>query len=681
MKLKLQLFAYDPYSIVDYLKSKGEDSSFSARKKLAVEYGIVESEGDYKGSGTQNTSLMKALKEGKPKETEKPATTEVKPAQSNNASGVVAQPTNTQQTTPANTTTVPVVQTYTPAPAPEIKTYTPTPAPEVKPYTPTPAPELKPVENQSVIAGVNQELYDKAYNSTFTPSQAYQSAATQTTKDGDKVREHASKTDIVDANTMEMLNTPFQVSQAYLDAMTYTNSFLAKLQSGRTSYTDQLEAIMSKIQNREEFSYDADTDQLFQQALASSINKGQAAMQNTIGQASALTGGYGSTYATSAGNQAYNAFIEDAYNNLPEYYQMALNAYQIEGDEMYQQYAMLSEADAKEYQRTYDAWNASYTNAQDMYNRQFGEWQANVNNAYNSANLQINQHNAIGQGLLNAYNISKDERDTIYNQEYQAYADMVSNAQQAATAMREDYWSNADYNYRTWADSENMNMNNYWNQQNLTFDNYWKGETLASENHWNEQTLAQDAWKATESMNMENYWNQTNYNEDVRQFDASMAQDKTQFDATMAENKRQFDASLAQDQSQFDATMAYNKSKGSSGSGGSDTKTKSPTETQMNKALTAYNEGGETEYFKYIDSLPSNIDIEAVDSYVMQYGELPLESRTYTKIEDTTNWFWGNDNNDKVVDQYGNEYEIGDLPKSIRGALTDLKEGQSYTKK
>jgi hypothetical protein len=48
------------------------------------------------------------------------------------------------------------------------------------------------------------------------------------------------------------------------------------------------------------------------------MNSGKSAMQDTIGQASALTGGYGSTYATSAGNQAYNAFIEDAYNNLPE---------------------------------------------------------------------------------------------------------------------------------------------------------------------------------------------------------------------------------------------------------------------------------------------------------------------------------------------------------------------------
>ena len=85
---------------------------------------------------------------------------------------------------------------------------------------------------------------------------------------------------------------------------------------------------MTQIQNREDFEYDVDKDPLFQQALASAMNSGKTAMQDTIGQASALTGGYGSTYATSVGNQAYNAYIEDAYNNLPEYYNMALQAYQ-----------------------------------------------------------------------------------------------------------------------------------------------------------------------------------------------------------------------------------------------------------------------------------------------------------------------------------------------------------------
>jgi len=46
-------------SIVDFLKSLGEDSSFSSRKQLAKKYGI---EGEYTGSAEQNTAMLKAAK-------------------------------------------------------------------------------------------------------------------------------------------------------------------------------------------------------------------------------------------------------------------------------------------------------------------------------------------------------------------------------------------------------------------------------------------------------------------------------------------------------------------------------------------------------------------------------------------------------------------------------------------
>ncbi|GEM_PF-3580913 len=58
---------------------------------------------------------------------------------------------------------------------------------------------------------------------------------------------------------------------------------------------------------------------------------------------------------------------------------------------------------------------------------------------------------------------------------------------------------------------------------------------------------------------------------------------------------------------------------------------------------------------------------------------LPAELRTYTKTKDTINGFGGIDNNDIVKDQYGVEYRIDQLPKSIQQALTDLKLGESYT--
>lgn len=53
-------------SVVDYIKSTGGDSSFSARAQLAVKQGIVKNANQYVGSTAQNTSLLTKLRSGTP---------------------------------------------------------------------------------------------------------------------------------------------------------------------------------------------------------------------------------------------------------------------------------------------------------------------------------------------------------------------------------------------------------------------------------------------------------------------------------------------------------------------------------------------------------------------------------------------------------------------------------------
>lgn len=60
-------------SITDYLNSIGMDSSFSNRSKLAVQYGVVSKQSQYRGTASQNISLLNVLKKGK--KTSKPAST------------------------------------------------------------------------------------------------------------------------------------------------------------------------------------------------------------------------------------------------------------------------------------------------------------------------------------------------------------------------------------------------------------------------------------------------------------------------------------------------------------------------------------------------------------------------------------------------------------------------------
>lgn len=197
----------------------------------------------------------------------------------------------------------------------------------------------------------------------------------------------------------------FAPSEAYNQAMAYTQNLLEQLNSGRTKYSDKVDELMAKIEGRDKFSYDFNTDPLFQNALASAMASGQTAMQDTIGQASSLTGGYGSSYATSAGNQAYNEYIKDAYDSLPDYYNIALNAYNTEGQEMYNQLGMYQTADDTAYSRLANAYNANFNQAESLYNKEYSNYWDTAN--YNRAVDEYNADMAYKSASLAANNAYK----------------------------------------------------------------------------------------------------------------------------------------------------------------------------------------------------------------------------------------------------------------------------------
>ena len=362
--------------------------------------------------------------------------------------------------------------------------------------------------------GVDEDTYNRM-KSTFNESDKFNELNANAEGASNKYKNYIEK-DIISSSTQRAMNKSFKTPTAVKEADVYLANQLEKIQSGKTSYSDQVKDAMDRIMNREKFSYDVDTDPLFQQALSSAINSGKTAMQDTIGQASALTGGYGSTYATTAGNQAYNAFIEDAYNNLPQYYQMAMEAYQMEGDEMYRQLGMLNDADDKEYNRNITAYDATYQHRNQMYNEAYTKFRDEKNDAFAEANLEMQEYAQKSSNYFNQYTIASDLADKQYEREYSKWADQVNNAMQYAQMMNSDWWNQTYYD---------EDVRQY----------------------------------------------EKNFAEDVRQFDTTFAENQRQYNETMAENKRQFDATLAENQRQFN--LSFNASGGSSGgtrrSGGS----------------------------------------------------------------------------------------------------------------
>lgn len=125
----------------------------------------------------------------------------------------------------------------------------------------------------------------------------------------------------------------------------------------QSKWADQVNGIIDKILNRESFSYDYNSDPLYKMYAEQYQRLGKLAMQDTMGQAAALTGGYGNSYASTAGNQAYQAYLSQLNDVIPELYGMALDRYNMEGQELYNQYGMLSAQEQQEYGRYMDGYN------------------------------------------------------------------------------------------------------------------------------------------------------------------------------------------------------------------------------------------------------------------------------------------------------------------------------------
>ena len=129
-------------------------------------------------------------------------------------------------------------------------------------------------------------------------------------------------------------------------------------------YGQQMQEALDAIRNRKKFSYDLNGDALYQQYKDKYVQQGKQAMQDTMGQAAALTGGYASTYGQAVGQQQYDAYLQNLNDVVPELYQLALSRYQMEGDDLKTQYSLL----ADQYQQEYG-----------QYRDKVGDWQTERN--------------------------------------------------------------------------------------------------------------------------------------------------------------------------------------------------------------------------------------------------------------------------------------------------------------
>ena len=157
------------------------------------------------------------------------------------------------------------------------------------------------------------------------------------------------------ASNYEAGKPVYQQSQAVMDAanqLALQNSL--KPGEYQSAYGDQIQGLIDSMLNRPDFQYDFATDPLYQQYAEKYQQLGKMAMKDTLGEAAALTGGYGNSYAQTAGQQTYQTYLQGLYDMVPQMRDQAYQAYRDKGDTLRQNLGMLQTQDASEYGRYRD---------------------------------------------------------------------------------------------------------------------------------------------------------------------------------------------------------------------------------------------------------------------------------------------------------------------------------------
>ena len=120
------------------------------------------------------------------------------------------------------------------------------------------------------------------------------------------------------------------------------------------SAQQRADSLRDQIANRPAFSYDPNTDPLWGAMKDQYMHAGKRAMEDTIGQAAGLSGGYANTYAQSAGQQSYEEYLTKLNAELPAAFDRARSAYDKETADLYNLYNLELNQANLDYNRSRD---------------------------------------------------------------------------------------------------------------------------------------------------------------------------------------------------------------------------------------------------------------------------------------------------------------------------------------
>ena len=228
-------------------------------------------------------------------------------------------------------------------------------------------------QKKSGLTMVDGIAGDETWGSLLSaPTMAEQQAAEQAAAAAaaEAARPEARVTEST-ARKLAELERGYQPSEDVAAARAYRDSVAAMQPEDYTSgFEARLQELYDQIAGREAFSYDPEEDEMYKRYARLYAAQGAAAMEDTMGQAAALTGGYGSSYAQAVGQQAYDRYLGELAALVPELRQAALAEYTQEGKALKDRYGLLRQQESAAYDRWQDTvaqWQKALAQAQSEY--------------------------------------------------------------------------------------------------------------------------------------------------------------------------------------------------------------------------------------------------------------------------------------------------------------------------
>lgn len=214
------------------------------------------------------------------------------------------------------------------------------------------------------VKKLQKTLYDKGYDIAVDGSYG---ASTQAAVKEYQRRAGLSANGVADSATLARLGVSFTERPEYTKSAEllsaekklsdWENSKPAEYSSG---YSGKINELLGNVVNRKRFTYNMNADPLYRQYRDQYVKNGRKAMMDTVGQASALTGGYANSYAATAGSEAYDEYLSGLNDVALKLYDRALQAYKDEGEGFIEDIELLRELDGDDYKKYLESLKSYY---------------------------------------------------------------------------------------------------------------------------------------------------------------------------------------------------------------------------------------------------------------------------------------------------------------------------------